>query len=97
MRVTQRPRVIALKAGHGQGKVAARTRVNSGDSRGTLPQQTGAPLPLLTLQAVAESCSCSYWTVRGWVDAGKLPVLRLPGRLVRVEPAELARFLEGCR
>jgi excisionase family DNA binding protein len=51
----------------------------------------------LTLQAVADHCACSIWTVRAWVDVGKLAVVRLPGRLVRVDPAELERFLEACR
>jgi len=36
----------------------------------------------------------SYWTARGWVEMGKLPALRLPGRLVRIRPADLAHFLE---
>jgi hypothetical protein len=30
------------------------------------------------------------------VDAGKLEVVRLPGRLVRVRPETLAAFLERC-
>jgi len=59
--------------------------------------KSSAPGRLLTLQDVAEQCACSYWTVREWVNAGKLRVLRLPGRLVRVAPAELDAFLERCR
>jgi excisionase family DNA binding protein len=53
------------------------------------------PTTLLTLQDCAKVCACSVWTVRGWVDAGKLPVLRL-GRLVRVRPADLEAFLSRC-
>jgi len=59
--------------------------------------KSSAPGLLLTLQDVAEQCACSYWTVREWLNAGKLRVLRLPGRLVRVEPSEFDAFLERCR
>jgi excisionase family DNA binding protein len=52
---------------------------------------------LLTFQAAAEWCAVSIWTVRAWVDAGRLKVIRLPGRLVRIDPADLDRFIEGCR
>jgi excisionase family DNA binding protein len=69
--------------------------MNSGDSSGTPDRKSSAPSRLLTLQAVAEHCAASVWTVRAWVDAGKLPVVRLPGRLVRVRPEALERFLEA--
>jgi excisionase family DNA binding protein len=68
--------------------------MNGGDPKGAKDGQSSA---LLTLADVAKHCSVSVWTARAWVDAGKLPVLRLPGRLVRVRPADLDRFLEGCR
>jgi excisionase family DNA binding protein len=89
--------VIPLPAGHGQGTVAPRTRENSGDSERARDSQSSVPARLLTFGDVATRCSVSVWTVRAWVDAGKLPVLRLPGRLVRIRPDDLARFLEGCR
>ena len=60
----------------------------------TVPTGTA---PLLTFPAAAERCAVSIWTVRGWVDAGRLKVIRLPGRLVRIDPAELDRFIEACR
>jgi excisionase family DNA binding protein len=72
--------------------------MNSGDSAGATDKKSSAPSRLLTLQVVAEHCAVSVWTVRAWVDAGKLPVVRLPGRLIRVRPAALERFLdEACR
>ncbi len=48
---------------------------------------------LLTYLAV------SYWTVRGWVESGKMRAVRLPGdgRLLRIEVAELDRLVEECR
>jgi excisionase family DNA binding protein len=52
---------------------------------------------LLTTRDVAAYCAVSYWTVREWIDSGKLPVVRLPGRLVRIHPATLEKFLEACR
>jgi excisionase family DNA binding protein len=78
------------------GKVAARPRGKTGDSARAGDQQSAASGRLLTLQDVATRCACSYWTARAWVDAGKLPVLRLPGRLVRIRPADFERFLAEC-
>ena len=89
--------ISPLRAGQSPGTVAAQARVNGSDSRGARDMKSSASARLLTLQDVAERCACSYWTVREWVDAGKLRVLRLPGRLVRVEPSELDAFLQRCR
>jgi excisionase family DNA binding protein len=85
--------VIRLPAGHGQGTAASQTRKNSGDSASAEHWKSSA---LLTIQDVADHCAVSYWTVRGWIESGKLPVVRLPGRLVRVRPAVLERFLAEC-
>jgi excisionase family DNA binding protein len=89
--------VLPFPAGHDEGTVGARTRQNSGDQGRATDAKSRAPGRLLTFRDVAESCAVSVWTVRAWVDTGKLSVLRLPGRLVRIDPAELARFLEACR
>jgi excisionase family DNA binding protein len=80
--------------GQSQGTVSPEPRVNGAAPARREHKESSA---LLTLDAVAQRCAVSVWTVRGWVDNGRLPVLRLPGRLVRVEPAALAQFLEGCR
>jgi excisionase family DNA binding protein len=85
--------VLPLPAGHGEGTVAARTRVKSGDSKGAGDSKSSAPAGLLTIQDVAGYTKVSYWTVRGWIESGKLPVLRLPGRLIRIRPAALEAFL----
>jgi excisionase family DNA binding protein len=74
--------------------VALRSRVNRGDSGGAVHAHSPA---LLTIPDVASHTKVSPWTVRTWIDSGKLPVLRLPGRLVRIDPAELQRFLDPCR
>lgn len=78
-------------------------RINPGDSGGlaraavrAVDHESPALPPLVTLATVAKHCLVSLRTVRVWVDAGKLPVLRLPGRLVRVRRADLERFLEEC-
>jgi excisionase family DNA binding protein len=62
-------------------------------------RESSAPSSLMTLKEAAADLSVSYWTVRGWVDAGKLPAVRLPGdgRLVRVERAEVNRLIAACR
>jgi excisionase family DNA binding protein len=40
----------------------------------------------------------NYWTVRTWVEHGRLPHVRLPGqRLLRIDRADLDRFLEAHR
>ena len=88
------PLRIVPMSGQSAGKVAPQPRVNADDASRAPHRQSSA---LLTFQAVAEHCAVSVWTVRTWVDTGKLPVLRLPGRLVRIRPADLAAFLEACR
>jgi excisionase family DNA binding protein len=77
--------------------VPPRTRTNGGDPKRAADAHSGGPAPLLTFQAAATRCAVSVWTVRAWVDAGRLKVIRLPGRLVRIDPDELARFIEACR
>ena len=89
-------RVLPL-TGQSEGTVPPRTRVNSGDAKGPADTEFTAP-GLLTIQDVAAYTKVSYWTVRGWVESGRLPVLRLPGRLIRIRPSALERFLETeCR
>ncbi|PWU22150.1 MAG: hypothetical protein C5B48_10565 [Candidatus Rokuibacteriota bacterium] len=63
-----------------------------------MDSKSSAPGPLLTIQDVAGYTKTSYWTARGWIESGKLKVLRLPGRLIRVRPSDLEDFLEReCR
>lgn len=92
-----------LGVGMVEGKVPSRTRMNGGDSTGAADTKSSAPRKpraprkpddLMTIQDVADYTRASYWTARGWVESGKLPVLRLPGRLIRVRPSALERFLE---
>ena len=84
--------------GQSEGTVPPRTRMNSGDAMGVTDRKSSAPGGLLTIQDVADYTKVSYWTARGWIESGKLPVLRLPGRLIRIRPAALERFLEvECR
>ena len=91
-----RPVLSRLPTGQSPSNVTARTRVNTGDSTRAGDRQSPAFARLLTLRDVAEHCACSYWTVRAWVDAGTLPVLRLPGRLIRVRAEDLETFLKEC-
>jgi excisionase family DNA binding protein len=91
-------RGLSVNGGQGEGKVPRRPRVNSGDSRGTADRKSSTPEALLTIQDVADHTKVSYWTARGWIESGKLRVLRLPGRLIRIRPSALERFLEtGCQ
>jgi len=90
-------RVVPL-GGQSKGTVASTDRANTGDPKGAADQKSSAPGRLLTIQNVANHCQVSYWTARGWIESGKLPVLRLPGRLIRIRPSALEAFLEReCR
>ncbi len=87
-----------LAAGQSKGTVPSRPRKNRGDALRAVERKSSAPSGLLTIQDVAGYTKVSYWTARGWIESGKLPVLRLPGRLIRIRPAALERFLETeCR
>jgi excisionase family DNA binding protein len=88
--------VVPLSGGQSEGKATSRTRMKTGDNARAQDRKSCGP-GLMTPQNVAAHCQVSVWTVRGWVDAGKLAVVRLPGRLVRVRPDVLAAFLEQCR
>jgi excisionase family DNA binding protein len=99
--------VVPLSGGQSEGTVSSRVRMNSGDPKGAADRKSSAPRKpraprkpsdLMTIQDVADHTRASYWTARGWIESGKLPVLRLPGRLIRIRPAALERFLETeCR
>jgi len=52
------------------------------------------PLRLLTPAEVAEILRISLRSVRRLIKDGKLPIVRI-GRLVRIRPEALARFIDG--
>lgn len=93
------PAVVAPPAGDApmstsRVKARAPARMDSGAAGGSVDAKSTA---LLRIQDVADLLRCSAWTVRGMIDAGKLPVVRLPGRLVRVDPSDLAALIAACR
>lgn len=89
---------VPLVTGQSAGKVRPLTRKTSSDSARAVDRKSSVPAGLLTIQDVAAYTQVSYWTARGWIENGKLPVLRLPGRLIRIRPVALERFLETeCR
>jgi len=49
---------------------------------------------LLKVPEVAQRCSVHVRTVRAWISAGHLPVLRFGRRCVRIDPRDLKRFLK---
>lgn len=51
---------------------------------------------LLTIDAAAAVLGCSLKTLRRRIEAGDLPVIR-DGRLVRVHPQDLARYVAARR
>ena len=58
-------------------------------------EQTALP-QLLTLQDSAGILNTSMKTLRRRIDAGQLPVIR-DGRIVRVHPADLERYISARR
>lgn len=51
---------------------------------------------LMTLEEVAETLNISLKTLRRRIEAGALPVIR-DGRLLRVHPADLERYIASRR
>ncbi|MCA9316112.1 MAG: helix-turn-helix domain-containing protein [Planctomycetes bacterium] len=65
-----------------------------------LPRPVGVGVvtaPLLTIPEVAARLKVSVRTVRAWIAARRLAVVRLGPRCVRVEPTEVERLLEEAR
>jgi len=57
--------------------------------------QPHVELVYLSLPQVAERLGVSQRTARRWLDAGRLPHVRLPGGGVRVSVAQLEQALAG--
>jgi excisionase family DNA binding protein len=51
---------------------------------------------LMTVADVAALLKLNQQTIRNWIDAGKLPHLRVGERRVRVYRSDLDRFLAGA-
>lgn len=60
-------------------------------------RQVDAAPRLLRLAEVAERVGVSYRTVQAWVASGRLKVVRLSARVLRVEAAELERWIAEAR
>jgi len=88
-----------MRDGQRQDKVGKQGPVNSQDPNRAKDDKGSVRPPitprLLTMRQAGEYLSVSYWTVRHWVDTGKLQAVRLPGdgRLVRIEVTELDRLV----
>lgn len=52
---------------------------------------------VLTIKDVAQALNLNYRTVRGWIRAGQLPVVRITSTAVRIHPADLAACLHNLR
>ena len=59
-----------------------------------MTKMTVKPTPLLSVDNVAEIIQSSTKTVRRLIEAGELPHVRI-GRLVRIRPEDLDRFIKG--
>jgi len=81
-------------AGHNAVRPQAGASPNSALDRRSLAQQSSVSPRLLTMRQAAEYVAVSYWTVRGWVESGKLSPVRLGERLIRIERADLDRLIE---
>jgi len=93
---------LPFPEGHSAGHSVLETSAGSGDEQRAEHRRSSAPdstAPrLMSYKQAADYLGVSYWTIRAWADAGKLPIVKLPGlRLLRVERAELDRFVDACR
>ena len=61
--------------------------------QGPHPKQ-GRASQLLTVEDTARRLSVSNKSIRRWIDAGKLPAIRL-GRAVRIKEEAVADFIDG--
>jgi excisionase family DNA binding protein len=64
--------------------------------RRSKPAEPSLGAPLLTVDDAAAHAKVSTKTVRRWIEAEDLPALHL-GKLLRIRPEDLARFLERRR
>ncbi len=55
------------------------------------------PPPLLSVDQAARRLGVSRRTVQAWVSGSKLAVIRLSPRCLRIDPADLAAFVEARR
>jgi predicted site-specific integrase-resolvase len=53
--------------------------------------------PLLTLREAARLLSVAVRTLQAWRAVGRLRVVALSARCIRVEPAEVARLISESR
>jgi len=56
-----------------------------------------APQPLLTAIEIARLLGVSKQWVYKWTEQGKLPCVRLPGRTIRYDAAEVERYVESLK
>lgn len=63
-----------------------------------------SPKRIVGIQAAARYAGVSRWTLRAWVDAGKLPFLRYPGkngdvdlRSIKIDLDDLDAFIARCK
>lgn len=50
--------------------------------------------PLLDIEQAAAMLNISPFTLRGWVQRGQVPVIRLSRKAVRFDPATLQRWVD---
>ncbi len=75
--------------GTGVPQVVAKARHNTRAQH----RESSVPPRLLSLKQAADYLAVSYWTVRSWVETGKLLAVRLGPKLIRLEKDDLDRFV----
>lgn len=61
------------------------------------PSSTTHTGELLSYREAAAACRVSRRTFLAWVAGGRVPVLRLPGRIRRVRRSDIEAFLANAR
>jgi excisionase family DNA binding protein len=88
----------ALAGGHSPGTASTNGRARSGRPRGATDAQSPAFKRLYTLKEAAHYLAVSYGKVRGFVERGLLPVVKLPGgKLIHVTVDDLERLVLAHR
>jgi excisionase family DNA binding protein len=77
----------------GPVQVPRELRTARGLTKRAQHDESRVPSRLLSLRQAADYLGVSYWTVRNWVESGKLSAIRLGPKLIRIERSDLDRFI----
>ena len=90
--------LAALAGGHTLGTPGTNGRAHGGRTRGARDRQSSALKRLFTLKESAVYLGVGYGKVRGFVERGLLPIVKLPGgKFLHITVDDLERFVLAHR